>query len=151
MKRKPFVTEEHINTRNTFRILGPVILLIAIICLIIGFKSTFMPEPDPFIDEYGNFISTPSQNKFWLMFVGMPLLAIGLALTKAGFAGKVAEYGARELAPVAKETWNYIKENEPIQKQPATGKIVHAIQCENCHTLNPAQSMYCNSCGNQFN
>ena len=154
MDKKPFVTEEHIQTRNTFRILGPTILLIAIICLVIGFKSTFMADPMNdfyYEDSFSTDISTPSENKFWLMFVGMPLLAMGVAITKAGFVGKAAEYGAREIAPVAKETWAYIKEDEPILKQPTNGQIVSAIQCGSCHTLNPAQSKYCNGCGNQIN
>ena len=78
------------------------------------------------------------------MFVGILLLAIGLAIIKAGFAAKVAEYGVRELAPVDKETWAYIKEDdEQIYKQPTNGKFVSAIRCGSCHTLNPTQSMYC--------
>ena len=62
------------------------------------------------------------------------------------------EYCARELAPIAKETWAYIKEDdEQIYKQPTNGTIVSAIQCGSCPTLNPAQSNYCNGCGNQIN
>ena len=158
MEKKPFVTEEHILTRNVFRALGPLLILAAIGCIVVGFVSTFISPFDNFYveDEFftGNFNDDPSvfggPNKFWLLFIGIPLLAVGGWITQAGYASKVAQYGARELAPVAKETWHYLKEDEQkavVHTNEAKGNVVQAIQCPSCTTLNTIQAKFCNGCG----
>ena len=87
----------HSGIRDFCRIVGPVILGIGILMIIIGFGS--------FFTAFGG-MSAPKY--FWCAFVGMPLAAVGGAITKFGFMGRVARYMAGEMAPVAKDTFNYM-------------------------------------------
>jgi hypothetical protein len=45
---------------------------------------------------------------FWCVFVGMPLIFVGLVICKFAFMGKVLRYAAGEAAPVGKDTFNYM-------------------------------------------
>jgi hypothetical protein len=166
LEKKPFIDEQHVQTRNSLRLFGILFILVALILIIIGFKDAFLKPIDTFsntqiyfgeiqFDEdlnaiiNGNSSSNPF-GKFWLMFIGIPLLAIGIAMTRAGYIGKVAEYGSKELTPVAKDAWNYLKENDASTPSPKNngGHVVNAIQCNSCQHLNATTSIYCNQCGN---
>jgi hypothetical protein len=43
---------------------------------------------------------------FWCMFVGIPLLGVGLGITKFAFLGSILRYMMGETAPVAKDAFN---------------------------------------------
>ena len=62
----------------------------------------------------GNFFVSISGSEephyFWCIFVGMPLLFVGIVLCLFGFQGAIARYEAGEIAPVAKDTFNYLAE-----------------------------------------
>lgn len=45
---------------------------------------------------------------FFLAFIGLPLMGIGGAICKFAFMGSVARYAAGELAPVGRDTFNYM-------------------------------------------
>ena len=38
----------------------------------------------------------------------MPIIFVGIVMTKMGYLGKVARYTSQELAPVGKDTFNYM-------------------------------------------
>ena len=142
-KDKGFVTDDHIATRNKFRTIGPLILGAGVICMIISLKDFF--TFDPFYED---------PKYFFLGFVGMPLIAIGFSLTSLGYGAKVAAYQSREMAPVAKDTFNYLANEttdsvEKIAQAAARGKsnVVEAKQCSRCHELNKIDAKFCNECG----
>ena len=146
MDKKPYIDDKHTQTRNSLRLFGILSIIVALICIITGFK-------DAFISPIGPFAINNSSNpfgKFWLMFIGIPLLGVGIAMTKAGYIGKVAEYGAKEITPVAKDAWNYFNEKDDASPpaKSSGGNIVNAIQCNSCQHLNATTSVYCNQCGN---
>ena len=51
-------------------------------------------------------------SRFFLAFAGLPLMAVGSWLLMAGFGGAAARFGAGELAPVAKDTIDYVRERD---------------------------------------
>ena len=87
----------HNKQRNILRTIGPVMAVVGMIFLAIGMISFFTA-----------FGSHGPPKYFWCAFVGMPLTFIGLATCKFAFMGKIARYTAKELAPVGKDTFNYM-------------------------------------------
>ncbi|KGR78993.1 zinc ribbon domain-containing protein [Ureibacillus manganicus] len=145
MEKKKFVTEQHEKTRTTFRVLGPIFLVVGAICMLIAF-----------IDFFSAFNEFEGPKYFWLFFVGMPLLFVGIVLTQAGFAGAIAQYGSREIAPVAKDTFNYLASEtasgvKEISKAIHEGtNSTHSITCVKCNAKNSSDSKFCKQCGDKL-
>ena len=91
------INPNHKNQQNLLRTVGPIILVIGLCFLATGMISFFTASAGHAPPKY-----------FWCAFVGMPTSAIGLALTKWGYMGKISRYTAGEIAPVAKDTFNYL-------------------------------------------
>lgn len=143
MSKKEFMTEKHLKQRTTFRILGPTILGIGILCSFIAAIDllTLSPFEEP---KY-----------FWLFFIGFPLLAIGFYICSLGFGAAIVKYQSREIAPIAKDTINYLANEtkdgietiaEAVQKGKST--VVEAKLCNHCKELNKIDAKFCNECGN---
>ncbi len=97
------INPNHQQERGFLRIIGPIVLIIGIIFAIIGFGS--------FFSSFGSF---EPPKYFWCAFIGLPMSGVGLAICNFAFMGKVARYTAGELAPVGKDTFNYLaKETKP--------------------------------------
>ena len=79
------------------RTIGPMMTAVGFIFLAIGMISFFTA-----------FASFGPPKYFWCAFVGMPLTFIGLVTCKFAYMGKIARYSANELAPVGKDTFNYM-------------------------------------------
>ena len=60
------------------------------------------------LDFFGAFGHGGMPEKFWCLFVGLPLLGIGMALLQAGFFGAAARYTAGEVAPVVGDSIEYL-------------------------------------------
>ena len=99
-------------------------LVLGAILALIGFVS--------FADSFGD-PSSGLPGGFVLLVIGVPLLGIGATLFKFAFLGEIGRYGAGELAPVAKDTLDYIKGGE--------------IACPSCGRTNEAGSNFCEACG----
>ncbi|MGN6574257.1 MAG: zinc ribbon domain-containing protein [Nocardioides sp.] len=88
-------------------------------------------------------------HRFWMFFVGIPALGIGLMMLQAGFAGAGARYAAGEYAPVVKDTAEYLTDGKGLRNlgvrdgdSPAAGPY-----CRSCGTRNDADARFCDSCG----
>ena len=88
-------------------------------------------------------------HRFWMFFLGIPALGIGLMLLQAGFAGAGARYAAGEYAPVVKDTAEYLTDGKGLFHvgvrdggQPAAGPY-----CRACGAPNDADARFCDSCG----
>ena len=90
---------KHKPIRTFLRRAGPVTAAAGLVFIAIGFISFFSAMGASGPPKY-----------FWCAFVGMPLLFVGIVMTKAGYIGSVARYLAAETAPVAKDTANYMAE-----------------------------------------
>lgn len=61
-----------------------------------------------FFTSFGSF---EPPRYFWCAFVGLPMVAVGLSMLKFGYLGVFTRYVAKEAAPPAKDTFNYLAEN----------------------------------------
>lgn len=145
----------HRGMRNTFRIIGPIVLVTGLIFIIVGVASL--------LSSAGSF--GPPKHA-WCMFVGMPLLFVGGVLSIMGYMGKIARYHAGESAPVLKDTFNYMAEGTKDGVKTlataigsglgagiagasgaAAGGQETKVRCHKCNEVNDADAKFCNECG----
>ncbi|MEO0474423.1 MAG: zinc ribbon domain-containing protein [Planctomycetota bacterium] len=150
-------TDKHRSNRSALRIIGPVILGVGVLLTVIGlvgFFSTFGSEP--------SFDGPPEGVKlFFLCFIGIPMMAVGGAITKFAFMGAVARYIASEAAPVAKDTTNYMIDGtkdavgdlaQSVGAGIAAGLAGEAaaqdtIDCPSCGAACDPGARFCSQCG----
>jgi DnaJ-class molecular chaperone len=139
----------HEQIRGVLRVVGPLIALVGLGFLAVGVIS--------FFSAFGTF--EPPRH-FWCAFVGIPLLGIGGALTQYGYLGSMMRYFAGEVAPVQKDTFNYLAEGtsegvRTVARSVGRGFAEGAggfqgqaeVRCPKCQGPNPADAGYCNRCG----
>lgn len=96
VEANPLKSPHHDAIRGFLRVAGPLLMLAGV-----GFMATGMVS---FFSAFGSFDGPPRY--FWCFFVGVPLLGVGLILSKLGYMGAISRYIAGELAPVAKDGFN---------------------------------------------
>lgn len=79
------------GARTAFRVLGVLLVGAGLVCVVVAG-----------IDFFRAAAAFGEPTKFWLFFVGLPLLAVGGGLMQAGYAGVAARYMSGEYAPVVK-------------------------------------------------
>jgi hypothetical protein len=145
---KQQIDKGHQETRSVLRIIGPIVAIIGFVFVAVGIGS--------FFSSFGSF---GPPRYFWCAFVGMPLLAVGIGICKFAFMGRVARYVANEVAPVGKDTFNYMAGGtKDAVRDLATavgeglrsgGSVEPAqrIRCHKCNMDNDVTAKFCNSCG----
>jgi len=145
---KTEMDERQRSTREVLRIVGPGILLVGLIFTVIGFGSFFA--------SFGSF-EPPSY--FWCAFVGLPLLMVGIMVTSFAFLGATTRYMANEVAPVGKDTFNYmatgtkdaVRELASAVGEGLRGNLVpgtvEVVRCQKCNEENEVSARFCKSCG----
>jgi RNA polymerase subunit RPABC4/transcription elongation factor Spt4 len=137
----------HKETRNVLRIAGPVVAVAGLVFIVIGLGSFFA--------AFGSF---GPPRYFWCAFVGMPLLAIGGAITSFGYIGRVARYKAGEVAPVGKDVFNYLAEGSKEGVKAVASAVGEGlgiaggagktkVRCRKCGHLDEEDAKFCSSCG----
>ncbi|MFP5254030.1 MAG: zinc ribbon domain-containing protein [Actinomycetes bacterium] len=123
------------GARTVFRVLGVVAVLAALGLMVTAGMEFFtlrgFEEP----------------TKFWMFFVGIPLLAVGGWLLQAGFMGAGARYASGELSPVAKDTAHYLTDGKGLLGVGASPSGDAGPYCRSCGTRNDADARFCDSCG----
>jgi hypothetical protein len=117
--------DQQANVRSFLRIGGPILLVIGLLLTLAGMAS--------FFSAFGTFGAMPTN--FWMAFIGLPLTAIGAAMTKAGYLGPATRYVAGEVTPTIRDTLGSL----------GIGGSVQA--CASCGAENDADSRFCDSCG----
>ncbi|MHC4386436.1 MAG: hypothetical protein ACYSUG_05530, partial [Planctomycetota bacterium] len=99
--------------------------------------------------------------------IGIPLIFVGLVMTMYGFAGKLARYQAAEMAPVQKDTFNYIADGtqggvktvanaagEGLATGFAAGGVnpdqttaEPGVRCHKCNFIETPEAKFCSECG----
>ena len=157
MNEQEKLNPKHSAALRFLRTTGPVLAVAGLICIVIAFVNFFSAVLGP---------SAGPPRLFWLFFVGMPPLAVGILMTKVGFAGKIARFFAAELAPVAKDTFNYmaeetqdgvktvaraisagIKEGTETPPSEANDPSKAAPLCSACGFTETADARFCSRCG----
>jgi len=148
MSEETKVDPKHTSTRRVLRMLGPILAGIGLLLTIIGIASFF-----------ASFVSFGPPRCFWCAFLGMPLLFVGLVICGFAFQGAIARYQAGEVAPVAKDTINYLAEGTKegvktvataISEGMATGMSGSRKAdtcCPRCSHSNDADAKFCKNCG----
>ena len=122
MKKENEMSEEkidpgHNSLRDVLRILGPIALLIGLALIGVGMVS--------FFSAFGG-MKPPKY--FWCAFIGMPISALGIFLCKFGYMGKVARYVAGEIAPVGKDTINYMAKGTQEGVKAVASAIIGSVR-----------------------
>jgi len=146
------IDSDHKEKRAVLRIVGPIVLGIGLVCTAIGIGSFFA--------SFGSF---GPPRYFWLAFVGLPLVGVGVGLCKFAFMGAVSRYMAGEVAPVGKDVVNYMVDGtkdavrdvaEAIGEGLSSshnGPESQIVRCHKCQEDNEASANYCKSCGAPLN
>ncbi|MFO7901989.1 MAG: zinc ribbon domain-containing protein [Planctomycetota bacterium] len=145
---KKHIDEGHQQVRSVLRVVGPMVATTGLVLVVIGLGS--------FFSSFGSF---GPPRYFWCAFVGIPLLGVGFAICRFAFMGRVARYVANEVAPVGKDTFNYMASGT----KDAVGDLASAvgeglragnsteptrlIRCHKCNRDNDAAANFCNGCG----
>jgi hypothetical protein len=140
----------HQEKRSALRTVGVLVLVAGVIFTAIGMIS--------FFSAFGSMSGPPKY--FWCAFIGLPLLGVGISLVKAGFVGAAARYVAGEIAPVGKDTANYLADGtrEGVKTMAtAVGEGLAAgaagaaksgqVHCSKCNQANDPTAKFCKSCG----
>jgi hypothetical protein len=139
----------HEGMRAVLRVIGPAIAAVGLVFMLIGLVSFFSAFGGGEFPQY-----------FWCIFVGMPLLAIGMTITKFAFLGAAARYLAGETAPVGKDVTNYMvagTKDSIRDVATAVGEgfaaagrgsaAARLIVCPKCGVENEATANFCDRCG----
>ena len=133
------------SIRFVFRVTAVVVLALAAYFLFVGLADFFSADE-------------AAPTKFWMLFVGLPLLAVGGWLAMAGFGGAAARYVAGEGAPVTRDSLDYLTHGQglanlgrpqPVSQQAGSQQAgpTGGPYCRACGTRNDAIASYCDSCG----
>ena len=148
MNEEEKIDPRHSSTRNVLRILGPAIAGMGLLLTLIGVGSFFA--------AFGSF---EMPRYFWCAFLGLPLLAVGMAISGYAFMGRVYRYQAGEIAPVQKDTFNYLAEGTKdgvkgiataIGEGVAAGMgsaRARSVRCGKCNHENEPDARFCKNCG----
>jgi len=138
--------ERYSGARRFLQITGPIVLLAGVVCLIVGFVSVIGSMNSA---HHGH------PRLLFLFFVGMPLLFVGIVMSKFGYARVVADYAASELSPVASGAVNYLGETTRdgvrafggALREGMHGEGTAARHCTQCGVRLASGARFCQGCG----
>jgi hypothetical protein len=133
----------HTETRAALRVIGPLVAAVGLVFVVIGLGSFFA--------SFGSF---QPPRYFWCAFVGLPLLGLGVFITKVAYMGRFFRYVAGESAPVVKDTFNYMAEGTQQGIRTLAGAVGDGLRgaesrstCSKCGQSNDAEAKFCRKCG----
>lgn len=144
LKEERHLDPHHQTLREVLRVAGPILVAVGLLFLAVGLGS--------FFSSFGGF---GPPRYFWCAFVGMPVLSAGIACCRLGYLGRISRYVAGEVAPVQKDTFNFLAEGT----QPGVRTLAAAIRdglaadespavlCPKCESPNEADAKFCSQCG----
>lgn len=140
------------SLRSALRIVGPLLAGIGLLLVIAAMAD--------FFSAFGSFSAEPPRN-FWMGFVGIPLLGVGIAISRFAYLGPASRYVAGEVTPVLRDTLGAlgIGEKERVctacgARNDADSRFCDACgkplsqACPSCGAQNDPDARFCDSCGN---
>jgi ribosomal protein L40E len=124
MSGQPPQLRDQAAVRSGLQVGGGVIFVIGLILTVISFAD--------FFGAMGNY-AMPTN--FWMAFIGLPMIGIGVAMMRAGFLGPATRYVAGEVAPTIKDALGYV------------GIGAQQAVCAKCGGSNRADAKFCDHCG----
>ena len=133
------------------------IKIIGWICSVLGLGAVITGTTEFFISAN----SWDSPKLFFLNFIGLPILFVGLVCLSLAYRRKISNFNASQIAPVTKDYTNYMINGTSDTVANAAEKIVKSVNlnnsgvegvdqntCSKCGTLNPIGAKFCSKCGN---
>jgi hypothetical protein len=108
---------KHQSVRTFLRFFGPLTAIAGLVLIAIAF-----------ISFVGAMSGDGPPRLFWCAFVGMPLLFVGIVMSKFAYIGAVARYVAAETAPVAKDAVNYMAQETQEGVKTAARAVAQGIR-----------------------
>lgn len=124
MTPRPPQLSQQAGVRTFLRIGGPIVLGLGLLLTVIGVAD--------FFSSFGTF-AMPS--KFWMAFLGLPMIAIGGGMVQVGYLGAATRYVAGEVTPTIKDTLGYV------------GLTPSQVTCATCGGTSSADAKFCDDCG----
>jgi hypothetical protein len=142
--------EEHGEMRTTLKSIGPAIAGIGLLLTVVGIVSFFSAFGGGGMPRY-----------FWCAFLGLPLLGLGVMISKFAYLGKIARYMAGEVAPVGKDMTNYMVAGTKDSIRDVAAAVGDGfaaariggltsdalVRCHKCNAENAAAAKFCDACG----
>lgn len=141
--------ENQEGIRSTLRTVGILLIVVGGVFTAIGLID--------FLSAFGSF---RAPTMFWAAFIGLPMIGVGLNLAKYGYLGAAGRYVAGEVAPIAKDTVNYIAEGskdsiatisravgEGMARSQSGAAATTLVRCHKCNGDNPVDAKFCSHCG----
>ena len=141
---------EHVKAREGLRVGGVLLAGAGGLCVLVAGID--------FFSAFASFGSGPGGARqpklFWLFFIGLPMLGVGLNMLKFGFLGAIAKYGVREGAPAAAEGINRVGMGASPGLRAAAGAFAAGTRdaaggaaCAQCGEVQDADAKFCDGCG----
>ncbi len=145
------IDPRHGEVRSVLKVVGPLVLATGLLLIGIGLAS--------FFSSFANIAAGPPRY-FWCAFLGIPVTFLGGVMTMPAFAGAMTRYMAAEVAPVNKDTFNYLAEGtsggvrtlaaalaEGLASGANQAQAGRYVACPSCHVPNLASAQFCLHCG----
>lgn len=155
MSGEPPELRDQDGVRSALRVGGAIVAAIGLFLVIVGLASFFNT-----FDSFGSSASVSPPKHFWMLFLGMPLLFLGVAMLGWGFLGTTTRYTAGEVAPTVKDTLDYVGLGSQEPRCAKCGETNSAgakfcehcgaalsVNCRSCGHANAAGSSFCSACG----
>jgi hypothetical protein len=131
----------HVRLRTALRTAGAIVFCVGLLLAIISAASLMTSDGEP--------------RWFWLGFVGLPLMFAGGVMGMFGWMGAMARFQAREGAPVATDTFNYMADETKGSVKTLAGAAGEGFRegsrgtrsCPKCGASNDADAKFCKACG----
>ena len=129
---------QHQKTKMTLRVLGVVLLAFGAVLAITGFADFFFSG-----------MAGEMPTLFWMLFLGFPMLAIGLMLLLTSFRQEISRYVKNETVPIVNEAGEEISPAVRAVAAAAREGVTPTehLTCGACGAENPAGNSYCGKCG----
>jgi transcriptional regulator with XRE-family HTH domain/ribosomal protein L40E len=145
--------EDQKTKRHGLRIAGWICLGLGILIVAAGLVD--------FFQAFNNF---GMPHLFFLFYIGGPLAFVGIVLLAFGYMGAINRYSASEMAPVARDTTNYMLDGTREETTKTINSVVSGVAsglkgqsvnanpikgavCARCGTQNEPGAAFCDNCG----
>lgn len=125
----------HETVKTVLKFVGILLLVCGGILTVIGFSDFFRS-----LSDFG------FPRKFWMLMLGLPMMAIGGMLTMFGFRREIGRYMKNETTPVLNEMSEELRPGVQNIASAVREGMAEGVRCS-CGTVNSAGSKFCTACG----
>ncbi len=132
--------KDYTKLNKTLKIIGIILSPIGLIFSIVGFISFF-----------NAFNSGEQPRLFFMCFIGLPLIFLGLACLLIGSLKDIQRYTASQTAPVSKDVANYMLDGTREELSKTINNVTNnMVTCPKCGCKNTNDSTFCKNCGEKL-